>query len=413
MQTRSAEDRQILTAQTIDDHGPGMVLRDFDTLLDVIGARGIAVTSKNHLLPLNALAPLNARMTYPIEHGLKRAQQRSYPHLNALYLLVRASGLTDIEGSGSKWRLVVDPVVLDSWRGLNPSERYFTLLETWLLRGRPEILDPDAGLFFSAPIGEWKQFIGEIPDQGRRIAEDPEEDTLVKYSPGLLTIAMLDLFGLITVESGMPKVGKGWCIARVHRTPWGDALLHVLSPALLGMPFLIRLDSNIDVACGELQEILQPLFPAWRHNLTFPELAFHEGTYFFKVSCGRVWRRIAIAGQDNLDSLGHAIIDAFELSDDHLYRFSYRNRFGVLVRMNHPLLEEPPLTTEVRIGDLPLRPGAAMTYLYDFGDRWEFDVQLERLDPVDRAMRKARIVESHGEAPEQYPGVDDGDESRL
>src|SRR5712692_3046020 len=100
MQTRSAEDRQILTAQTIDDHGPGTVLRDFDTLLDVIGARGIAVTSKNHLLPLNALAPLNARMTYPIEHGLKRAQQRSYPHLNALYLLVRASGLTDIEGSG-------------------------------------------------------------------------------------------------------------------------------------------------------------------------------------------------------------------------------------------------------------------------------------------------------------------------
>lgn len=154
MKTFSAKYRQILTAQMIDAHGPGTVLCDFDTLLDVVGVEGIAVTSQKHLLPLNALAPLNARMTHPIELGLKRPQQRSYPHINALYLLLRASGLTDIEGSGTKWRMVVDPAVLDSWQGLNPSERYFTLLETWLLRGRPKILNPDAGFFFPAPVDE-------------------------------------------------------------------------------------------------------------------------------------------------------------------------------------------------------------------------------------------------------------------
>jgi hypothetical protein len=410
MRPFSAQDQQILTAQRIDAHGPGTVLHDFDTLLEVVGTRGIAVTNQNHRLPLKVLAPLNARMTHSIEHGLNRPQQRSYPHINALYLLVRASGLTDIEGSGSTWRLRVDPVVLESWRGLNPSEQYFTLLETWLLRGRPEILEPDAGLYFPAPIGEWKQFVDDIPDPGRRIAGDPEEDTLVKYSPGLLTIGMLDLFGLISVAPGPPAAGKGWCIARVKRTRWGDALLHVLAPPLLSMPFLIRLDSPTDVVFGELQEILQPLFPAWRHNLTFPESAFRDGTYLFKISWGRVWRRIAISGQADLDSLGQVIIGAFDFTYDHLYRFSYRNRFGVLVRINHPELEEPPLTTDVRVGDLPLRPGGAMTYLYDFGDRWEFDVQLERIDPVEPCLDQARIVEVHGEAPVQYPWVDDGDE---
>jgi hypothetical protein len=411
MQTHSAEDRQILTAQTIDEHGPGTILRDFNTLLEVVGVRGIAVTAQNHLLPLNALVPLNARMTRPIELGLKRPQQRSFPHLNALYLLLRASGLTTIEGRGTKWRLALEPVVLESWHGLNPSERYFTLLETWLLRGRPEILDPDAGLYFHAPIGEWKQFVAEIPNDGRRIAGDPEEESLVKYSPGLLTIGMLDLFGLITVEPGVAVVGKGWCIDRVHRTPWGEALLHVLSPALLSMPFLIRLDSEIDVPFGELQEILQPWFPAWRRNLEHPEVVFCDGTYIFKVSWGRVWRRIAVAGQDDLGRLAHVIIKAFAFTADHLYRFSYRNRFGVLVRINHPLLEAgPPLTSEVRIGDLPLRPGESMTCLYDFGDQWHFDVQLERLDPVDRTLGQARILEVHGEAPVQYPWVDDEDE---
>jgi len=411
MSTLSATDRQILSAQSIDAHGPGTVLRDFDTLLDVVGTRGITVTSRNHRLLLHTLAPLNARMTRPIEHGLKRPQQRSYPHLNALYLLVRASGLTDIEGSGSTWRLSVDPAILESWRGLNPSERYFTLLETWLLRGRPEILDPDAGLHFPEPIGEWKHFVDHVPDSGRRIAGDPEEDTLVKYSPGLLTIGMLDLFGLITVEPGLPVAGKGWRMARVKRTRWGDALLHVLAPSLLDRPFRVRLDSTSDVAFGELQGMLQPLFPAWRHNLKHPEWVFHEETHRFKVSWGRVWRRIAISGQAHLDSLGQVIIGAFDFTYDHLYRFSYRNRFGVLVRINHPELEKPPLTTEMRIGDLPLRPGEAMTYLYDLGAQWKFDVQLERIDPVDPRQGQARIVEVHGEAPVQYPWVDDEDES--
>jgi hypothetical protein len=75
--------------------------------------------------------------------------------------------------------------------------------------------------------------------------------------------------------------------------------------------------------------------------------------------------------------------------------------------MHHPALDEPPLTSEVRIGEVPLRLGASMTSLYDCGDRWEFDVRLERIDPVDRTMRKARILDSYGEAPEQYPGADD------
>lgn len=407
MQTDSAEDGQILTAQTIDDNSPGTILRDFDTLLEVVGLEGIAVTRQHHRLPLNALAPLNARMTHPIELGLSRPQQRSYPHINALYLLLRASGLTEINGIEHTWRLVLDPVILDSWRDLNASERYLTLLETWLLRGRPEILEPDAGWHFPAPIEKWQHFAAKIPAQGRRIAGDPEEALLVKYDPGLLTIGMLDLFGLITVEPGVAVAGKAWCIDRVHRTPWGDALLHVLSPALLSMPPPMRLDSDIDVPFGALQEVLQPWFPAWRRNLKHPDVTFRDGTYIFKVSWGRVWRRIAIAAQDHVDRLAHMIIDAFGFSADHLYWFAYRNRFGVQVRLKHPLLNGPLMTREVLIGELPLRPGESMAYVYDLGRQWRFDVQLERLDPVDRTIGQAIMLEAHGEAPVQYPWVDD------
>lgn len=48
-----------------------------------------------------------------------------------------------------------------------------------------------------------------------------------------------------------------------------------------------------------------------------------------------------------------------------------------------------------------------MTYLYDFGDQWEFDVKLERIDPVNRKIKKPVILETHGEAPDQYPMSDE------
>jgi Plasmid pRiA4b ORF-3-like protein len=53
-------------------------------------------------------------------------------------------------------------------------------------------------------------------------------------------------------------------------------------------------------------------------------------------------------------------------------------------------------------GDLPLQPGVTMTYLYDFGDHWVFDVQLERIDPVDLRLQKPRILETHNRTPKQY-----------
>src|SRR6266446_2616631 len=118
-----------------------------------------------------------------------------------------------------------------------------------------------------------------------------------------------------------------------------------------------------------------------------------DGTYIFNVSLGRVWRRIAVQGRHDVDKLSDGILDAFEFDDDHLYTFSYQSRFGTLTSIHHPALDEPPLTSEVRIGEVPLRLGASMTYLYDFCDRWEFDVRLERIDPIDRTMRKARILD--------------------
>ena len=50
---------------------------------------------------------------------------------------------------------------------------------------------------------------------------------------------------------------------------------------------------------------------------------------------------------------------------------------------------------------MPLRPGQTMTFLFDFGDCWEFDVTLERVDP-EMAIEDPVVLGEHGDPPRQY-----------
>ena len=383
-----------------------------------IGQDGVPVSGKYDLLPMKLLAQLNGQLARPIEIGLKRPQQKSYPHIHGLYLLLRATGLARVERTRTGGRLRLDAAALQSWRGLSPTERYFTLLESWLVRSRPGMLGERGGPL-DLPIFKWAQFFRRMPTQGLEVAGNRDQELLIPYSPGLLIVALLELFGFITVQDDQPQEGQGWRIAGVRRRPLGDAMLRLLSGPLVSDEYFERYDNETDMAFGELQPVVQPYFPEWRQNLALPELEFGDDTYIFKVSLGkRVWRRIAIMGSDDFESLSDAILQAFAFDHDHLYRFTYRNRLGVPVDINHPYLDEPPFTPEVQIGSIGLKPGATLTYLYDFGDNWDFEVELEAIDPVVPRIKGPIILETHGEAPEQYPDWDDqwdeeaeGDES--
>src|SRR5215210_5440824 len=112
----SSKHQRILQGQAISDDEPGRVLRDFETLLNFVGERAIKVSGRHQILPMNVLAELNARLSRPLRIGLKRPQQKSYPHINGLYLLLRASGLSLIEVEGKHPLLTLDQEALASWR---------------------------------------------------------------------------------------------------------------------------------------------------------------------------------------------------------------------------------------------------------------------------------------------------------
>ena len=103
------------------------------------------------------------------------------------------------------------------------------------------------------------------------------------------------------------------------------------------------------------------------------------------------------------ESLCLTILDAFDFDYDHLYQFQFKDRYGLQQYINHPFMEDqPPWTDEIRIGETMIHPATPMIFLYDFGDNWEFDVILERIDPLDKHLKEPKIIKAEGEAPEQY-----------
>jgi hypothetical protein len=403
--------QRLLRSLVIDEQHPGALLHDFEALLAFLKERELPLTA-SHQLPLRALADLNTRLAHPLQLGLKRPQQKSYPPIHGLYLLVRASGLTYVRETGPKPVVVVDDEVHPAWSGLNPTEQYGWLLETWLLRGHPEILGERGRGLWLIPenFREMASFYLRLPSDGLVVAGNREAEEWLTYSPGWHNLGLLALFGFIRVQDGVPEPGQGWRIERIHRTPVGDALLAALYNGFFAeLDRLFQLEDTGQVPFGVLQSVLQPYLPAWKNTLPLPEWTFRDGTYRFKAALGPIWRRMAIGGQHLLDDLADLILDSVDFDRDHLYRFSYRNRFGFMQDINHPYLEEGLFTSEVRVGDVPLRVGQTMTFLFDFGDQWEFAVTLEEVDS-DRAIRKPRLLETHGPSPEQYPTWDDEEE---
>jgi hypothetical protein len=129
-----------------------------------------------------------------------------------------------------------------------------------------------------------------------------------------------------------------------------------------------------------------------------------KGNFVFKVSVSpKVWRPMALSSDHTLDDLHYSIQEAFDFDADHLYAFYMDNRWDSEERFESPDSEEGPHADEVKIGELGLAANQSFIYHFDFGDDWRFDVQLLEIKTEEPLLKEPKILEIHGEAPEQYP----------
>ena len=139
----------------------------------------------------------------------------------------------------------------------------------------------------------------------------------------------------------------------------------------------------------------------------------------------KIWRRIAIRGNQTLDDLHESIFDAFGRFDPHMYSFFFPEKPtkslqklmdspGVICPFGAenpgPLAElfgdePPPNAAKARMDQLRLELKQKFYYLFDFGDEWWHEITVEQTDTHRNrdSGKDPRVIEKRGESPRQYP----------
>lgn len=404
--------KKLLQNLKIDDTHPDTLLHDFQAMLEVFREKEQTLT-KGSQIPLKLLKVINQRLKNPIELGLKRPQQKSFPRIEGLYLILRASGLTRVDETGKKPKLLVDEEWLQQWQAFNPTEQYCYLLESWLLRGHEAILGSPYSSMDRLPRNFTNItycFMG-LSNKGIEVKNYTDFKEKFGYFLGTYNLGLMDLFGIVELTEGKPKDGEGWQITKVERTDFGEALLAVLAKEFFADPDrFLAYDFGQDTNFSALKPYLQAYFPHWQKTIEIKIPEPQKGAYIFKVTLYDIWSaKLAIDSTRTFKELAETIISAVGFYNDHLYSFTLKNRFGGTFEIGHPYMEDMYSSAEIMLEQANLRIGSNIEFLFDFGDNWEFELMLESINP-DEVKQVTRILETKGEAPEQYPEWDEDDD---
>jgi Plasmid pRiA4b ORF-3-like protein len=125
----------------------------------------------------------------------------------------------------------------------------------------------------------------------------------------------------------------------------------------------------------------------------------------------QIWRELELTGEHTLGDLGEAIPLAFGFDDPHLWSFFLSGKpwddATEYTRSPSPDDGRPERAADrLRIRDVPA--GKEFLFLFDYGDEWHFGVRLVRTATAPEPdAQYPQVVASHGQAPPQYPAVED------
>jgi hypothetical protein len=146
-------------------------------------------------------------------------------------------------------------------------------------------------------------------------------------------------------------------------------------------------------------------------NLYVVSVFLISGPTSKKVANKRISRVIEIRGNQTLEQLHHAIFEAYDRWDEHLYEFQFGKRpfdpegpnYGVPSPHQSKKGYGDACTTKV--DDLDLNPGRVFGYWFDFGDDWFHQVQVDRIEQAIPTVSYPRVIRRVGKSPPQYCGV--------
>ena len=367
-----------------------LIIKDFNFLLEYIQNHQVEATKSGHHFARKHLSDINEQLSHPIDIISKAPNQKSYPNIAGLYLLLASTGIVWFSEEKRKKFFTINEKLLKNWLLLNPTEQYFALLEIWLYQTDPEM------------INEYRENILRLCKM-ILTANDGKRDQ--SYWGSEYLIALMEEFELVEIKQAKAKKANSWNIERITSTKFVKALFK-------------RLDTHhteiiTSEKLGILQKKFQPYFAPLKQSLVYPESTFTSGVFLFKIQLPQatVWLEMDV-GMD-FEYFADAILQAFDFDNDHLYQFEYKDMSNRVQKINHYRLDvdrDERYCGDVKLGDTDIAPKSTMLFLFDFGDSWEFHITLEEIDEK-RELSQPVIVKCEGTPPKQY--LDDEDDESL
>jgi len=137
---------------------------------------------------------------------------------------------------------------------------------------------------------------------------------------------------------------------------------------------------------------------------------------FSKQKINNPYSEIIIYGNQSLSTFAQAIVKSFGFYYDHCYGFySNLNDKYKSEEMYELFTELPDIEhTEgaggvyrTRISDVFPKVGKKMLFLFDYGDNWEFIVEIKYLWKEYNDLEYPVVLRTVGKLPEQYPTLKD------
>lgn len=404
---------------------------DFESFCQYIDEKKPILSKQKVVLGKNDLFKINELLYFRKDVDAPNYQQESYPTIDLMFNLAILGRLYE-KTADAKGNVYLESTNRKrEFDSLNNFEKYCFLLETlWIAYDFTEILR-----WGSNPIHEVVQTLAESRT-GQKLLKGAfskrrNHDPVFSYNS--IIIQYFSYFGFCTfvpivfepkkftkyednIKEVIPtELGANICgiLAGQKITEWNIPFMEVYGIYYDEENEEVEVDEAEDESASvPLFKFFTPVFPegVLANSVKTETKKIVPGNFTFKVSLAKnVWRKIKVSSNHTLEDLHLAIQDAFDFDDDHLYSFFMDGKRYSRNAYHSPMSEDGPFTYEVIIGELRLYSGQKILYYFDYGDSWEFAVQLLEINENGVESENPEIIEIKGEAPEQYGNFGDFD----
>lgn len=354
------------------------ILPDFEFLLTSLQKTPTFLNSTDSKLPSSSLYTLNQRFSSEIHISTTTVAQSDFPYINALFFILRTTGIARTTQSAGKTLFEVHQPSLKVWQKLSPKSKELSLLKTLISDLDPKKIS--AGKISDSIFQHCLEILSSL-ERNKELNDE--------LSPGL--IALLEAFDFINISTkSITQKGYETIEALENKT---DVKLANLANCFLNEEELFQSYLN-----KELEAKSESLF----QRLETPK---HDGSYQVSISLRdhQAKATITVPAQFSFAELCNAILDLYSFEDRlPIYSFAISNPFGEIQKISHyyAIFYDAELDSrDYTLGQFGLNEGQVIPFHFDFNKNWLFDLTIDKIS--NETFDEVQVLKKPLDPPKQ------------